>query len=42
MKKNCPQQGFLNKHNKKIHSNLWKFYAVGLSLGVLIITLKGF
>lgn len=41
MKRLSPKQGFLYKHNQRMHSFLWKVYAGGFLLGLLIIALKG-
>ncbi|WP_265734438.1 hypothetical protein [Malaciobacter molluscorum] len=41
MKRLSPKQGFLYKHNQRMHNFLWKLYASVFILGLLIIALKG-
>lgn len=41
MKKRCQNEGFLYKHNIKIHKNLWIPYTLALMTSMLVIASKG-
>ena len=43
MKKvNSIEDSMFYKSNKKIYSNLWKIYTLGLVLSLIVIFVKGF
>ncbi len=41
MKRKTQSEGFLYKHNIKIHKNLWIPYTLALIIGIVIIATKG-